>query len=603
MKAWSRRTWTKLYQWVVILSGTAVLGLARPDWTREPEVLVTLVVLFALAEYFPTRVRVGAVSFSFPMAYAAFLLYGTSGAVLVAAVGTIAANAARRRAWHVAWFNAAQFAVAALVAGWLSLKWPGSPTLAYYVQQLIVYAGLYFLVNNLIVDGILLVRLRRYRLTDWLSKNRFESLSAVISVAYCALMLFIAPQRRGHDPLALSFFFLPLLTVGVVTRLLTNLSRFASHMRALLQVSTLVTFAQDGSQALEAALAHVDAVDDYRFAAIYQVEGDELALCALRGIPPERLGHQRIAVGEGLTGWAARQAAPVFAPDARHDARNRIGEGIQAEAEMLAAIPLISSGRVIGVLTLGKERAQPAQPEDMRLLTILANLLSAILRNMHLAEEREKLLLVQERNRLAREIHDGLAQSLAGAILQLDRLERLQEADTRGAQRLLQSVREYLRETLLDVRRSIFNLRPSPVDEQGLPEALRREIQRLKEKGLTADADLRFDVRGEQRRLSPLVEDEAFRIAQEGLTNALKHAGATEITVGLHFFPDRLRLTVRDNGQGFRLADAIRGAQGRGSFGLTGMSERAERLSASFDVDSRPETGTRITVEIPLLGE
>lgn len=602
-RGFSRRSLSDAYLWTIIILGTAALGLFRPLWTKEPEVLVTLVVLFGFAEFFPSRVRVGAISFSFPIGYAAFVLYGPAGGAWVAAGGTVLANLARRRAWRVTWFNGTQFSLSALLAGHLSLVWPGAPTLTSYFLPLAIYLTVYYGTNNLLVDTVLWIRLKNYRLGDWLVKTRFEAISAAVSFIYAGLMLLLAPQQRGHDPLALTFFFLPLLTVGGFTRLLTSLSQFARRMESLLEVSTLASSAPGESQALSAALAHLDSFDDFCYTAIYEVDGEELALRAHGGVREEQVAHRRILVGEGLSGWAAKEAAPAFAPDARQDHRNAIREGLNEGAQMLAAIPLVSSGQVMGVLTVGKERTHSIQPEEIRVLTLFANLLAAIMRNLHVAEERERLLLLKERNRLAREIHDGLAQSLAGAILQMDRADRLLETDVRGSRKILQALREHLRESLLEVRRSIFDLRPSPLESHGLVETLGHEIERLLEKGLAGGADLHLEVRGEQRRLSRLVEDEVFRIAQEGLTNALKHAGASQITVGLHFFPDRLRLTVRDNGRGFHLADAIRKTLTQENFGLTGMNERAERLGASFDVDAKEGTGTRVTVEVPLMGE
>jgi signal transduction histidine kinase len=185
----------------------------------------------------------------------------------------------------------------------------------------------------------------------------------------------------------------------------------------------------------------------------------------------------------------------------------------------------------------------------------------------------------------------------------MDRLERLIDHDGRAAHTVLHHVRETVRENLLELRRSIWGLRPSPLEQQGLVDALRREVDALKAKGLAGATEVRMEVRGEQRRLSGLVEDEVFRVAQEGLTNALKHAGAAEVVLALQFQADRLRVTIRDNGRGFVLADAVRRGQSRSTFGLVGMSERADRLGAQFDLQSRPGGGTRLTLEVPLLGE
>ena len=600
---WDRKQLANLYLWVTTAAGAAALALLRPDWQREPEVLITLALLFGLAEYFPTRVKVGAISFSFPTAYAAFLLYGVPGAAWVAAVGTIGANQARRRAWRISLFNGAQFALAAVAAGWLTERWPGRPTPEDFVLPAIAYTIIWYVVNNAIVDLVLWIRLRVYPLRDWLAKNRYEAMSAAVGLGYTLLMLFLAPQQRGHDPLTLIFFFIPLLTVGGFVRMTTSLTEFARQMTTLLDVSALSSVAQSEEQALDMALAQLETFDHYHYTAIYLREGDELAARALRGLPPERLQHVRIAIGEGLSGWAARTSQAAIAREAHHDPRNGIGEGVLEGALMLAAIPLVSGGQVLGVLTVGKERSHSLQPEDLRLLTIYANMTASVIRNFQLAAERQELLLVEERNRLSREIHDGLAQSLAGSLLQSDRIERLIEQDRPAALRLLHILREQLRETLLDVRRSILNLRPPAVETYGLVESLRQELERLKSKGLPGEIDLRLEIRGEQRRLSALVEDELFRIAQEGITNALRHAEATAVTVGLQFSGDRLRLTVRDNGQGFQLADAVRRSRERQRFGLEGMSERANRLGANFEIDSRPGAGTRLTVDVPLMGE
>ncbi|MDB4894025.1 MAG: histidine kinase [Firmicutes bacterium] len=599
----SRPAYSDLYRWTFTMLGTATLVLLRPAWGRLPWEFITLVALFGVAEYVPTRVKHGGIAFSLPIAYTGFLLYGTAGAIWVAAVGTALANLGRRRPWRITWFNAAQFAVAALVAGRLSLLWAGPPTVGSYILPLLAYICLYYIANNLIVDGLLWLNLKQYPMADWLAKSRFEAISAAVALAYCILMMVLAPQQRGHDPLALTFFFLPLLTVGGFVRLLTNISRFAGQLALLVDVSSLVTSTPEDLKVLDTALAYLDGLGAYQYAAIYQIEGDDLVLRALRGIPHEQLTHRRISLGEGVTGWAVKSATPVFAAGARQDLRNRIGEGVREGAPMLAAIPLISSGQVLGALTIGKDGSQTIPKEDVRLLTIFANLLASILRNLHQAGERERLLLVQERNRLAREIHDGLAQSLAGAILQMDRLERLIETEPRTARRFLQQMRDYIREVLLEVRRSIYNLRPSPLEAHGLVETLRQEIERMREKGLCDQVDLRMEVRGAQRRLSGLVEDEVFRIAQEGMANALRHAAADDVLLSLHFYPDRLRLTVRDNGKGFVLGEAIRTADGQTRFGLTGMSERAERLGAGFDVESRPGGGTRLVLDVPLLGE
>lgn len=200
--------------------------------------------------------------------------------------------------------------------------------------------------------------------------------------------------------------------------------------------------------------------------------------------------------------------------------------------------------------------------------------------------------VVAERTRISREIHDTLAQGLAGISVHLEGVASTMGDSPEAARRHLDRARETARSSLDEARRSVWNLRRPP-EAVSLSHGLREAVQRL-----TADtpAQVRFRVIGTPRRLPAEVEANVLRIAQEALANASKHAGAARIDIELRFRRGgRLFLTIRDDGRGFD-PDASFAAASR--FGLTGMHERAEQLGAMLSVQSREGRGTEITLAV-----
>ena len=215
-----------------------------------------------------------------------------------------------------------------------------------------------------------------------------------------------------------------------------------------------------------------------------------------------------------------------------------------------------------------------------------------------LEEERDARVAAQfeavlgERSRMAREIHDTLAQDFAGISLQLESAAETLDADPSSALRHVDRARSLAHDGLAEARRSVWELRPGTLEEHGLAEALSTAAEER------LGRPVKVHVRGSARRLSDEVESNLFRIGQEALTNAAAHAGARKVELELAYDADSVGLSVRDNGRGFD----PRGARtaGTGHFGLQGMRERTEQLGGSFDVSSRPGRGTRIRVRVPI---
>jgi two-component system sensor histidine kinase DegS len=204
----------------------------------------------------------------------------------------------------------------------------------------------------------------------------------------------------------------------------------------------------------------------------------------------------------------------------------------------------------------------------------------------------------EERRRVAREIHDGPAQSLANLVFRLEVCEKLLAAERlpelRGE---LAELKGLIKGSLQEVRKIIFDLRPMALDDLGLVPALRRYLEGLEEReGLVVN----LAVFGQEVRLASAVEVGLFRIIQEALHNVSKHARAASARVTLTYGQEQILLSVRDDGRGFDLREVERGGRAGGHFGLISMRERAELLGGRFEVKSAPGQGTRITVAVPI---
>ena len=204
-------------------------------------------------------------------------------------------------------------------------------------------------------------------------------------------------------------------------------------------------------------------------------------------------------------------------------------------------------------------------------------------------------LVLDERARLAREIHDTLAQGFVGISSQLDAVAMCLPDETAPVRKYLDMARKMARHSLTEARRSVMDLRASVLEGQDLAAALESST-RLWTAGSGVDVDV--DVSGPRTALTEEAEQQLLRIAQEAVTNVLKHAGASKIWVKLHMEARRLFLRIVDNGRGFEQQDAF-SSQG-GHFGLIGMRERAERLGGELRLASQPGGGTEVEVKVPL---
>jgi len=210
------------------------------------------------------------------------------------------------------------------------------------------------------------------------------------------------------------------------------------------------------------------------------------------------------------------------------------------------------------------------------------------------AAQEQFVAVLTERARIAREIHDTLAQGFAGISVQLEVLNDWMHDAPASLKRHLDLARDLVRTSLDEARRSVWNLRSQALEETSLNEALKRLGEHLTQGSKT---DFELKVEGQPRGLPTDVENNLLRIGQEAITNAVRHASASRISLSLSYLADQVRLVVRDDGKGF---DPSRvGPSANGGFGLPGMRERADAMHAYFAIAPEAEGGTRLELSVP----
>ena len=258
-------------------------------------------------------------------------------------------------------------------------------------------------------------------------------------------------------------------------------------------------------------------------------------------------------------------------------------------------VPMLIAGQVDGVIGIRFTRLRAFRPEEIELAQALAHQARLAMQLTCLSVQSRQSAVMAERNRMARDVHDTLAQGFTGVIVQL---EAAADATSKGlaqeAGAHLERAGELARESLREARRSVRALRPQALEENHWSEALEGLIKKM-----TGGTGLRseFVLRGQPMPLPADWEENLLRIGQEVLTNALRHACATEFKTKLVFAPEEIRLELRDNGRGFDPESKQDG------FGLLGVRERVEGMGGQIAIRSAEGSGSTILITLPLKSE
>ncbi len=380
-----------------------------------------------------------------------------------------------------------------------------------------------------------------------------------------------------------------------------ELAHRALQMETSAKVSREITAILDIDRLLSRVVELIRQAFDYYSVQIFLVDAqtDQLVLHAASGETGWRLRSEGLALpieGRSLNSVAVRRNEALLVNDVSREPRFLSLESLPYTCSELV-IPLRVGQQLIGTLDVQMDRIDAFREDDLLVYQSLGDQIAIAIENARLYDRSRELAILEERTRLARELHDSVTQSLFSVHCQAGAVATYLDRDLARSKRELDELRRTAHDALQGMRELIFDLRPVSLKAAGLAAALRDQVEQQR---TTGGPELLFEERG-NCSLSLRVEEHLLHIAQEALRNAIKHARAQRIIVSLTAEPDWVDLCVADDGQGFDPQSLA--ADERRSFGLIGLRERAKLLKGSLDVLSKPGEGTKVRVRVPILDE
>jgi signal transduction histidine kinase len=376
---------------------------------------------------------------------------------------------------------------------------------------------------------------------------------------------------------------------------------------ALLQVSRTVAATLELKPLFDLILEQLKTVVEYNAAAVFRLDQEGvLTLLNYRGaLPWQKLTSHWPLAQVWHIGEVVRCRAPVLIPDVQADTplaqawRETASQHLDGLSPYVAAwmgVPMMIGERVIGLLTFDFSQSHYCTPHHADMALAVANQAAVAIENTRLYAEAQSKAALEERQKLARELHDSVSQALYGIGLGTRTARELLDREP-GETRLKQTLAEPLdyilslaEAGLTEMRALIFELRPESLELEGLVAALNKQAAALRPRH-KLEVKTTF---GDEPLLPLPVKEVLYRVAQEALHNIAKHSRARQVELRLEEENDSVRLEIKDDGQGFDL-----GGEFPGHLGLRSMRERVERLGGVFEIESAPGKGTRLDAQIP----
>jgi signal transduction histidine kinase len=385
--------------------------------------------------------------------------------------------------------------------------------------------------------------------------------------------------------------------------LVEEAERRARELTALLEVSRVVASSLDLGDVLGAILDQLGAIMEHTGASILLIRDDDtFEFVAAMSVTGSRapMGHRiPLTVGPGMA-EAMKRGDIVIIDDVRAD--DPMAADYRAVIRSFGvpdrppfniirswmSVPLALKDRVLGALTISWTEPAYFTAEHARLARAFADQASIAIENARLYEQGQELAATEERQRLARELHDSVSQALYGIALGARTAKTLLEREPAAAAEPVDYILSLAETGLAEMRALIFELRPESLENEGLVAAIRKQVEAAR-----ARHGMEVDYRPCDEPDLPLpVKEAAYRIAQEALTNIVKHSKATHVTITLALKDAVLQMEIVDNGKGF---DTSAGFPGH--LGLHSMRERAERAGGRLEISSEPGAGTRVLAD------
>ncbi|MCM3663538.1 sensor histidine kinase [Mesobacillus subterraneus] len=597
-----REKYSKLFMNSISLIGWILIlfSFVKLEHPGEPIVLGLLFLFLLISEYYPMPVWRGQTAITFPVVYVLFLLYGFSYTAIAYAGAVLIVNLIHQRPLRTVFFNPAQLVLSFYAAAvTLPLIQPLLDKMALTpiiqgIFEYIILLAVYVVINNLIVDLVLFIRPQNYSFKMWKHKTITEMNSAAISLIYGITLYVVGSQNRGEiDVFAYFFFFSPLVGISLLSATIARLRREKNRLKLLFSITTELNQmlpSQDWLSALRGSFN--------------ELIGAEASLLWIK-----RDGEWELSFKDGRALGDCKMPSAAFDEfkEMRHPViyndRKKAGgaaaDCFDDDVKAFVYSPLVIENETIGMFIIARSRTKSFQDDDVQSIATLANQLAVIIKTRMLFTEKEKRIVLEERNRIARDIHDGVAQTLAGAVMKLETAGKKFNKNPEETRKLVDESVLGLRESLKEVRESIYALRPYPTERAKLAEAILRKIEAVQKE---YKQEIAFEIRGQEQELSPMVEKVLFDTFQESLQNAIKHSQAAKIEILLSYQSEHILLKIKDDGSGFSLFQAMLKARNQPHFGILQMNDAAEKINASLQIDSKEGSGTEVVITVPRMG-
>jgi signal transduction histidine kinase len=374
------------------------------------------------------------------------------------------------------------------------------------------------------------------------------------------------------------------------------LTRRNEELALLNQIDTALASSLELDEIMNKTLALLMAYFKVEAGEIFLLEedGQTLRLVLHRGEAAEAFWtRNRYNIGEGMVGQAAQTRQPVVSNHLEKDERVTRQAVVKAGFRQIACIPLTAHGDIIGVLTIATRSKKAISKNDLQVLVSVASGAGTAIENGRLHSNLRRVTILEERERIGMDLHDGIIQSIYGVGLALENARAVLREDPESADNRLLKAMDDLNRTIRDIRTYILDLRPRQLRGESLIEGLGRLVAEFRQ-----NTKLEVVLAGPKEPLSDLQQVNAmalFHICQEALANIAKHANASKITIDLWSTSDRALLEIHDNGDGFDLEQANKTV----GHGLANMQTRVANVGGDLDIITALKEGTTILAWVP----
>ncbi|MGE5250655.1 MAG: GAF domain-containing protein [Bacteroidota bacterium] len=376
----------------------------------------------------------------------------------------------------------------------------------------------------------------------------------------------------------------------------TAITQRNEDMALINNIASTLTASLELDEILNKTLALVMNYMKVEAGEIFLLEDDKqtLRMVLHRGAAAEAFWTRNLfRVGEGFVGLAAQEKKPIIGDDLKSDARFMREDVVNAGFRQIACIPLLSGDSVMGVLDMLTRESRPFEARSIEMLTAVGNWAGLAIENARLHAHSRRLAVLEERDRIGMDLHDGIIQSIYGVGLALEGIYHTIDEDSGDAKQRIQRAIDGLNQAIRDIRAYILDLRPRNLGNDGLMAGIRRLITEYR-----ANTFSEVELVGPRTELKELPHSHSlalFHICQEALANTAKHSGAKKVHVSVWATADRVLLEIRDDGRGFHIEKMTTTI----GHGLSNMQTRARAVGGEVDITSAPGEGTTILAWVP----